>query len=172
LLDFLQEQRIMTDMTATNREEVIRSLSALLFSTSSLSISQEEFVQRVLQRDQDETTCLGKSLMIPHAILDEGDEIKGVLGISSKGIDLGAPDGRAVHAVLLLATPQSDRHRHLEVLAAFATAITRDTNFREQLYHARSAAHAYDILHHDDQEDLNYFLEDAATRVGLREKKS
>ena len=110
--------------------------------------------------------------MIPHAILDEGDVIKGVLGLSTDGLDLDAPDGRRVHAVLLLATPESDRHRHLEILAAFATAITRNTNFREQLYHARSPAHAYDVLHHDDQEDLNYFLEGAATRAGLRDDEN
>ena len=39
-------------------------------------------------------------------------------------------------------------------------AITRDPNLREQLYHARSAAHAYQVLHADDAEDFNYYLED------------
>jgi mannitol/fructose-specific phosphotransferase system IIA component (Ntr-type) len=136
-----------------------------------MQIEQEEFVQRVLARDADQTTCLGKGLMIPHAILDEGKEIKGVLGISSDGLEFDTPDGRRVHAVLLLATPEMDRKRHLQVLAAFATAITRDANLAEQLYHARSAAHAYDVLHADEQADLNYFLEDAADKAGLREEE-
>ena len=109
--------------------------------------------------------------MIPHAILDEGAEIRGVLGLSSKGLDLGAPDGRLVHAVLLLATPELERNRHLEVIAAFATAIVKDMNLVEQLYHARSPAHAYDVLHADDQAELNYFLEDAADRAGLRKEE-
>jgi len=99
----------------------------------------------------------------------EGDEIKGVLGISSQGLHLDAPDERPVHAVLLLATPENERNKHLEVLAAFATAITRDVNLREQLYHARSPAHAYDVLHADDAEELNYFLEDVMEKY--REKK-
>ena len=171
LLDFLQEHRITVDLDCKDKKEVVQKLSAQLFASYDMEISQEEFVQRVLKRDTEETTCLGQGLMIPHAILDEGSEIKGVLGISTKGMDLGAPDGRLIHAVLLLATPQDDRDRHLEVLAAFASAITRDVNFAEQLYHARSAAHAYDVLHHEDQEDLNYFLEDAAERAGLRESE-
>jgi PTS system fructose-specific IIC component len=170
LLDFLGEQRILTDLGGDSKEEVIRNLSALLYSTSNISISREEFIQQVIKRDNEDTTCLGRGLMIPHAILGQGEEIKGVLGISSKGLDLGAPDGQPVHAVLLLATPESDRHRHLQVIAAFATFITRDVNFREQLYHARSPAHAYDVLHHDDQEDLNYFLADVASRVGIRDE--
>lgn len=170
LLDFLQEHRIVIGLTG-NKDEVFSKLTSLLYSTTPMTIQQEEFINKVVARDNDETTCLGKGLMIPHAILDEveEDEVKGVLGISSKGLDLGAPDGRLVHAVLLLATPEAGRNRHLEIIAAFATAITKDINLREQLYHARSAAHAYEVLHAEDLEDLNYFLEDAQERAGIIE---
>ena len=162
LLDFLDEQHISLDISGTTKEEVIRSLASQLYTTKvKPSVTQEEFIEKVLEREKIASTCLSEGLMIPHAILDEGEDISGMLGISTKGLELGAPDGRPVHAVLLLATPQSDRRRHLEVLAAFATAITRDVNLREQLYHARSAAHAYDVLHAEDAEDINYFLEDA-----------
>jgi mannitol/fructose-specific phosphotransferase system IIA component (Ntr-type) len=92
--------------------------------------------------------------------MPKGGEVRGVLGISSAGLDLDAEDCKLVHAVVLLATPESKRNRHLEILAAFASAITRDDNLREQLYHARSAAHAYQILHADDTDDFNYFLDE------------
>lgn len=168
LLDFLQEHRIIVDLDGS-RDEVIEKLAALLYSTSEMTMTQDDFVARIKERDQEETTCLGKGLMIPHAILDEveANQVKGVLGLSSKGIDLDAPDGRVVHAILMLATPEVERKRHLEIIAAFATAITKDINLREQLYHARSAAHAYEVLHADDLEDLNYFLEDAQERAGI-----
>lgn len=168
LLDFLQEHRILIGLDGT-MSEVFNKLANLLYATSTMTIPQEEFLEQLKQRDKMETTCLGKGLMIPHAILEEveEDQVKGVLGLSSQGIDLGAPDGRLVHAVLLLATPEAGRNRHLEIIAAFATAITKDINIREQLYHARSAAHAYEVLHAEDLEDLNYFLEDAQERAGM-----
>lgn len=171
LLDFLQEHRIVLGVSG-DKSEVLSKLSALLYSTTSMEIPQEEFIRKITDRDEIETTCLGKGLMIPHAILEEVEEneVKGVLGLSSKGIDLGAPDGRVVHAVLLLATPEAQRNRHLEIISAFATAITKDINIREQLYHAHSAAHAYEVLHADDLEDLNYFLEDAQERAGIIEE--
>ncbi|MEE2827178.1 MAG: cation:proton antiporter [Planctomycetota bacterium] len=173
LLDFLQEQRIVTDLTGNSVEEVVRRLSSLLYETSNMSIEQEEYIRQVLDRDAEETTCLGEGLMIPHAILPgEDTQIKGVLGISRPGLDLNAPDQRPVHAVLLLATPESQRNLHLEILAAFATAITRDLNLREQLYHARNPARAYEVLHAEDAEDLNYFLEDAFERAGMLETSS
>lgn len=166
LLDFLDEHHISVNVSGSTKEEVIRSLATQLYATERKPpIPQEEFVQKVLERESEATTCLSEGLMIPHATHEEGEEIAGILGISSEGLDLGAPDGRPVHAILLLSTPEADRQRHLEVLAAFANAITRDVNLREQLYHARSAAFAYDVLHADEAEDLNYFLEDAVTRA-------
>ncbi len=171
LLDFLQEHTITVGLTGNDKEATIRTLAAQLYATSSMVVPQEEFVQIVIDRERSETTCLGLGLMIPHAILDEGDEIKGVLGISNEGLDFDTPDRRLVHAVLLLATPELERKRHLQVISAFATAITKDTNLSEQLYHARSAAHAYGVLHADDQADLNYFLEDAAVQAGLRQEE-
>ena len=168
LLDFLDENHITVDLNGKTRQDVIRQLTAQLYRTKDKpGIAQEEFVEKVFERERVATTCLSEGLMVPHAILDEGQEVTGILGISSEGLHLGAPDGHPIHAVLLLATPETDRKRHLEVLAAFARAITKDVNLREQLYHARSAAHAYDVLHADEAEDINYFIEDAMTRAGV-----
>ncbi|MCC9657416.1 cation:proton antiporter [Rhodopirellula sp. JC737] len=170
LLDFLQENRIMVDLDG-DKQEIFQKLTGLLYATTPMKVPQEKFIESVWAREESQTTCLGSGLMIPHAIIDEpgAKEVKGVLGISKKGIALDTPDGRLVHAVLLLATPESSRKRHLEILAAFATAITRDINIREQLYRSRSPAHAYEVLHADDLNDLNYFLEDAQERAGLLE---
>ncbi|MCH2178436.1 MAG: PTS sugar transporter subunit IIA [Mariniblastus sp.] len=170
LLDFLQEQSIVTDLTGETREEVIQRMATLLYATNKISMKQDEYVAQVLKREAEETTCLGEGLMIPHAILPGDDQrITGVLGICRNGLDLNAPDDRPVHAVLMLATPESERNLHLEILAAFATAITRDVNLREQLYHAHNPARAYEILHAEDTEDMNYFLEDAFERAGMTE---
>ena len=159
LLDFLREQHIVVNLDASSKEEVINKLADRLFATTQLDVEKSAFIRDVLAREADESTCLGEGFMIPHATLPAG-EVRGVIGLSSKGLDLDAPDGRLVHAVVLLATPEQERNRHLEVLSAFASAITRNPNLREQLYHARSAAHAYQVLHADDAKDFNYFLED------------
>ncbi len=168
LLDFLTEQRIVTGLSGKDKKAVIEALANRLYQTSSINVPKDEFIARVLARENEESTCLGEGFMIPHAVLDAGTEIQGVLGLSSNGMELGAYDERAIHAVVLLATPPTDRPRHLQILAAFATAITRDPNFREQLYYARSAAHAYEILHADAAQDMNYFLDDAMQEVAER----
>ena len=90
LLDFLDEHHITVDISGTTKEEVIRSLAAQLYTTKvKLSITQDEFVRKVLEREELHSTCLSEGLMIPHAELDDGSEITGILGISSRGLDLG-----------------------------------------------------------------------------------
>lgn len=172
LLDFLSEQRIVVGLRARSKREVVEALADRLYATSSLPIPKEEFVAKVMEREDEESTCLGKGFMIPHATLDEGEDVRGVLGLSADGMSLGAYDGREVHAVVLLATPYGDRQRHLEILATFADAITSNVGFREQLYAARSAAHAYDVLHAEDAEDLNYFLDEAILEAGAGLRRS
>lgn len=161
LLDFLSEQRIVVGLQAKTKREVIEVLADRLYATTTMPLPKDEFVARVMERELDASTCLGKGFMIPHAVLDEGTEVHGVLGLSAEGMELGSYDGRAIHAVVLLATPTSDRQRHLEILAAFAAAITRNVSLREQLYAVGSAAHAYEILHAEDSEEMNYFLDEA-----------
>lgn len=172
LMDFLDEHRITVGVAADSKEDVVKALVSQLYSTATMPITEEEFVKQVMERELEESTCVGHGLMIPHAMLDSSAKIEGVLGISKKGLDFKTPDGRPVHAVLLLATPQHERERHLEILSAFAHLITRDENLCEQLYHARSAAHAYSVLHADDAEELNYFLEEVMEEVDVAEASS
>jgi mannitol/fructose-specific phosphotransferase system IIA component (Ntr-type) len=84
----------------------------------------------------------------------------GVMAISRSGLEFDTPDGRPIHCMVLLATSSEERERHLQVLSALARNVGTDVAFQEQLFNATSAAHAYEILHGEESEDFNYFLED------------
>ncbi|MEM6730750.1 MAG: cation:proton antiporter [Myxococcota bacterium] len=160
LLDFLREQDILVNLQAKDRSEAIGQLVDHLYKTHDVKADKREFLNQVVQRDAQESTCLGDGLMIPHARIKQGQQVVGVMGLSSKGFDWDAPDGRPIHAIVLLATPESQKNRHLEVIAAFANVIVSHREIGEQLYHAGTAAHAYDVLHAEEATDFNYFLED------------
>ncbi len=166
LLDFIKEQSIVVGLKGRDKESIIGELADRLYATASMALAKEDFVEAVLARELEASTCLGKGFMIPHATIERGDRIRGVIGLSADGIDLGAYDGRPVHAVVLLATPAADRERHLGVLAAFATTVTENSKLREELYAARSAAHAYMTLHAEESTELNYFLDEAILELG------
>jgi mannitol/fructose-specific phosphotransferase system IIA component (Ntr-type) len=160
LIDFLHEENIVTDFKAENKEEAIEKLTDLLIRTNHLSLDRDQLLKSVLDRERKASTCIGSGLAIPHATLEEGNTLSGVMAISSEGLDFDTPDGLPVHCMILLATPASLRDRHLEVLAALARSIGSDYNIQRQLFHTHSPAHAYEILHVEELSDFNYFLED------------
>jgi len=161
LIDFLHEEHIVVGLQAETKEAAIEQLVDHLRRTHELAVDRERLLLGVLEREREHSTCVGDGLAIPQGPLEDGDAIVGVMGISRVGLPFATPDGRPVHCMVLLATPEAEYDRYLEVFAALARAIGHDRLVRDQLYSTESAAHAYELLHVDEEsEDFNYFLED------------
>jgi Kef-type K+ transport system membrane component KefB/mannitol/fructose-specific phosphotransferase system IIA component (Ntr-type) len=161
LIDFLHEEHIVVGLGAESWEDAVRELSRVLIRSHHLDADPEEIAEAVIAREREASTSLGKGLAIPHCNLPEGEAIAGVMGISRDGIRADTRDGEPLRCIVLLATPRTERDRHLEVISAFVRSIGSNRNIRRQLYDARSAAHAHDLLHAEDFTDFNYFLEDS-----------
>ncbi len=160
LIDFLHEENITTSLKAPTLDGAMQELTQLLWKTHRLNPDHRaEFLESVNALERHASSYLGDGLSIPHGALADGTSIVGVMGISREGIP-SEENGERVHCIVLLATPGNQRDRHLEVLAAFARAIGQDRNIRHQLYEAQSPAHAYLLLHAEDAEDFNYFLDE------------
>ena len=61
---------------------------------------------------------------------------------------------------MVLATPAGEENRHLAVLTALAKAIGTDRGRQLALFAADTPAHAYELLHAEEAQDFNWFLED------------
>lgn len=159
LLDFLDEEHILTNFRAETKEEAITVLVDHLIKTHELgeSVDKKGLLQKVLDREADFSTCLGEGLMIPHGELEGASEIVGVMALSP-GLPFETPDDKPVRCVVLLATPANQAERHLAVLAALAKALGADPDFQRRLLASRTSAHAYRVMHGEDAEDFNYFL--------------
>ncbi|TDJ07972.1 MAG: hypothetical protein E2O71_05670 [Deltaproteobacteria bacterium] len=162
LIDFLQEENIVTDLRADTMEEAIEQLTNLLISSHHLDhVDRQELLESVLERERQVSTCLEGGLAVPHGELPEGSPMVGVMGVSARGLHVDTPDGRPLHCVVLLATPRGERERHLAVLAALARTVGANPVIQQQLYNAKTPAHVYEILHVEEtEEDFNYFLDD------------
>ena len=161
LIDFLQEEHITTQFDPPSKQAAIEQLVDLMLRTHSLpGLTREALLESVVAREQQASTCLGGGLSVPHGILPDGMPMAGVMGISRSGLAFPTPDGRPVHCMVLLGTSSEERDRHLLVLASLARTIGSDPSFQEQIFNAKSAAHAYELLHGEESEDFNYFLEE------------
>lgn len=161
LIDFLREENIVTGLKVRmeTKEEVIRELCTILVRTNHLKIDPEQLFASVMERESQVSTCVGGGLAVPHGTLPPGERFCGAMGLSRRGLDVETPDGRPLHCIVLLAAPPDQRERHLQVLAALARAIGTDPVVQSQLFNAHSPAHAYEILHAEESEHFNYWLE-------------
>jgi len=161
VIDFLHEENISTSLAGPGKQEAIEALVEQCIRSNRLAVDRKTLLDAVLAREAEGSTCLGEGLAIPHARLDVTDSIVGAMGICSDGLRIPTPDGMPVHCMVLLVTPEIDRDRHLEVLSALARAIGADRTIQQQLYHVDTPAHAYELLHADEEsEEFNYYLDD------------
>jgi Kef-type K+ transport system membrane component KefB/mannitol/fructose-specific phosphotransferase system IIA component (Ntr-type) len=161
LIDFLQEEHIATRFAAEHKEEAIEKLVDLLLRTHTLpGVSRDDLLNSVLERESQGSTCFGGGLAVPHGILPDGTPMVGVMALSQDGLDFETPDGRPVHCMVLLGTSMDERERHLQVLASLARTVGSDVAFQDQLFNADTPAHACEVLHGEESEDFNYFLDD------------
>ena len=161
LIDFIQEENILLDLEADTMEEAIDVLVKKMGATHrSAQENLTEFRESVIDRETEASTCLGEGLAVPHGVLPQAPGMRGVMGLSRKGLSFETPDHKPLHCIVLLATPKGERDHHLEVLANLARLVGSDEEMRDQLYRADSPAHAYEVLHGDRSEGFNYYLDD------------
>jgi PTS system fructose-specific IIC component len=159
LIDFIHEENIVTDFQARTKEEAVSKLVDRMITTHGLTVNRQEFIDDILERETLMSSCIGRGLAVPHGNLPEGEKLVGVMGISRQGMPFGTPDGLPLRCLVLLAAPPDQRDRHQEVQAVLARNIGANWSLQLQLYHAKSPAHVYEILHAEEAEDFNYFLE-------------
>ena len=161
LIDFLQEENIAVGFQAETKTQAIEKLVDLLISSHDMrGVHKQTLLDSVLAREAEASTCLGGGLSVPHGILPNSLPMVGVMALSREGLHFDTPDGRPVHCMVLLGTANDERDRHLQVLATLASNVGTDHAFQEQLFNANSPAHAYEILHGDESEAFNFFLDD------------
>ena len=116
LSELLKKDRIILDLKAHTKDEAIDELLQLLVDSDEVRDSTE-FLKSIRARENLESTGIGSGIGIPHGITDSVGSVVCAMGVSKRGIDFGALDGRLVHLVFLLGIPRSEAREYLNLLA-------------------------------------------------------
>jgi len=159
LIEFLQEEFIMTGLEAKDKWDALRKLTRFYVRSHRVHRHLEDGLYATIEeREKDFSTAVGRAAAIPHGRIDEGTGIRGVLGICREGISFDAPDGEPVRIIMLVVTPKGYEREHLEVMASLAQMISDDA-IRTRLLAAISPNDAWEIIESKDTRNYNYFLE-------------
>lgn len=118
--------RIILDVSGTNKEEIISKMSELLLSEGIIQ-NKENFVKAALLRESEITTGFGNGVAIPHGKSETVLESSFIFAKLKNPIDWESIDQKPVDLVFLLAIEDKEGNEgHLRTLSRIAMAIMED----------------------------------------------
>lgn len=106
--------------------EVLDRLISLVSKSPAIK-DPEGFRKAVLEREEITSTGIGGGIAIPHARMDDIEDVVIGLGIVPEGVDFNSIDDQPVHIVLLYAAPKTKDKEYLQLLAKAVQALKSDT---------------------------------------------
>jgi excisionase family DNA binding protein len=141
----LRPELVRLDIEDVGVEGVLQLLTELLVRQNLLEDSQD-FVDKLVEREEMVSTAIFPGIAIPHARKPEEcpvGESRIVVGVSPKGVDFNSLDGQATHLFCLICVDQV--LLHLKIIAELALVFRRP-NLLEQLITARDPEEVLQVL--------------------------
>ena len=152
--DFIQVGAIKADLTADDKEGVIRELVESLVGSGALQGEDlDGILKAIMKREELGSTGIGKGIAVPHTKHPSVSKLVGTVGVSADGIDFNSLDGEKVHLLFLLISPPDRPGDHLRALENISRQL-RDDSFCRFLKQSRSSGDIQQLL---DEADNSQF---------------
>ena len=136
--DFIQVTAIKADLSADEKEGVIRELVESLVAAGSLKGDDlEGIIKAIMKREDLGSTGIGKGIAVPHTKHASVSKLVGTVGVSADGVDFNSLDGEKVQLFFLLISPPDRPGDHLRALENISRQL-RDDSFCRFLKQAKS----------------------------------
>ena len=122
LQDLFHPECIKVDLEAEDKDEAFEEL-ADYFCRSGKENIREDILDALRIREAKMSTGIQKGIAIPHGNTNAVDTVRGVLGISRKGVDYEALDGEPVYLLFMIIAPHKDIETHLRILKRLAELL-------------------------------------------------
>jgi PTS system nitrogen regulatory IIA component len=141
LADYLRDDLVIFDLPQLEKGELMRSLAAEV-ATRLPNVDEILLLERLNEREEQQSTGIGHGLALPHAMLPGLERTVVVVGRAGGGLDFAALDAQPVDLLFLLLSPPEASRDHLRVLARLARILDDE----ETLARLRTAADAAELF--------------------------
>jgi mannitol/fructose-specific phosphotransferase system IIA component (Ntr-type)/transcriptional regulator with XRE-family HTH domain len=141
---FLREEFVF-DLEGVDRKEKFFEDAVGRIAGACETVDYKRLLNALLSRESVATTGVGHGLAVPHAYLEELENMIVSFTRIPKGLDFDSVDGEPVHMALVLAGPHSDGNLHLRLLARIAK-LMHNNNFCKSIRNASDAAEIISIF--------------------------
>lgn len=153
--DFVSREAIRAELTADDKEGVIREMVQALLTANKIPQSEyDSIVKAIMKREELGSTGIGRGVAVPHTKHPSIDRLVGTVAVSSEGVDFDSLDGERVHLFFLLISPPDRPGDHLRALENVSRQL-RDETFCKFLKQAKNAEDIVQLL---EEADNNQFV--------------
>jgi PTS system fructose-specific IIA component/PTS system nitrogen regulatory IIA component len=151
ITDFISRKRIIVELRAKNKKQVIAELvRAIKKEVSNPKFQVTELTGTILEREKLGSTGIGRGVAVPHTRTPLVKEVIGAFGRSVSGVDFDAIDAEKVQLFFLILSPESGTDSYQKALAAVMNTI-RKPNISTFLKNAKSAKEIEDIFRETEE---------------------
>jgi len=152
--DFVNREAIRAELTAEDKETVIREMVQTLLEAGAIEEGEfESIVKAILKREELGSTGIGRGVAVPHTKHPSVDRLVGTVAVSREGVDFDSLDGERVYLFFLLISPPDRPGDHLRALENISRQL-RDDTFCRFLKQSKTADEIKQLL---DEADNNQF---------------
>jgi PTS system fructose-specific IIC component/PTS system nitrogen regulatory IIA component len=130
LSDLFPPEFIRIGLEAEDKDEAFEELADAFCQASRLDI-REDILDAIRDRERKMSTGIQKGIAVPHGKTGAVDRVRGILGVSKRGIDYDALDGEPVYLLFMVIAPQTDTEKHLGVLKRLAELLQNPQFFTD-----------------------------------------
>jgi mannitol/fructose-specific phosphotransferase system IIA component (Ntr-type) len=150
LSDLIDEECLVPELQATDRNGVIRELIRALTERGHIPKEHGETIARAaISRENQGSTGFGKGVAVPHVKHEAMQKMAATIGRSSHGVDFAALDRAPVYTVVMLLSPSSAPEDHLAAMERVFRYLQRE-NFRRFLRQADSKEAMMELIREAD----------------------
>lgn len=154
LRDFVLSDAIVTDLSASQRDEVVAELvDALIAAGAAPADLRETLVELILKREKNGSTGFGKGVAIPHVKHERIEKVAAAIAVSQRGVDYNALDKQPVYSIFMLLSPADQPDQHLHAMETIFANLQNDT-FRSFLRQAEDPEAVMTLLEEADTQQI------------------
>ena len=122
-------------LESTDKESALREMAALASQAPEVQ-DAERLLEAIFEREEIMSTGIGLGIAIPHAKISAVTDFVVALGKAAKPIEFSSLDGVPVDFIVLIAGPDNQQERYLQLLARITLKL-KDAGVRRSLREAQ-----------------------------------
>ena len=142
--EILNSTLVKTDLVSQDKYEAIEELISLL-SRNGLIEDRQAASEAIREREEMMSTGIVPYVALPHGKIAGVHDVVLALGISKKGVDYDALDGKPVKIIFLVLSEEGNPGPHLRLLAEISRLIS-DEAFIDSLMDAPSPERVMQLI--------------------------